>query len=357
MKKNSQKSWKGRFISADIAKVTEEPFFSLADMFSGKIFSQVPIEKRLHPVLKYQRHFSINSLLQTAKLEITSHGVYQVYFNGHDVSEAVLAPGFTSYNNLLYYQEIDVTSFLNQGDNLLEVYVGDGWYAGRISVQGGSCQFGKQPALLADLTLEYIDGSQEVIGTDNKFMVSQSFIRYADIQIGEKQDFRFYTRKIKKQSAQVVSGDYSVLTLQEGPQIRRQERLVPQKIWKEDGSFVVDFGQVIAGRISLTAYLAEGQEVILDHAEVLNEEGKFFRNIVGRNKDQRDIVIGRGQTDSFEPFFTFHGFRYVKVTGLKKLELEQIEAIVLHSDMAETGWIKVSDNRIQRLLDKADCKK
>lgn len=353
MNKNRQADWRGRFISADFAKVTSEPAFSLADMFSGKVAPQKPIEERLKPVSKYSRQLILTKSLKQAKLTITAHGVYQAYINGKNVSEAVLAPDFTSYNHLLYYQELEVTDFLREGENVLEVYVGDGWYAGRISVQGGSGQFGKQTALLADLDLTYQDGSQEIIGTDERFTVSQSFIQYSDIQIGEKQDLRLLNQAPAPTvvTAKVITADYSILARQEGPQVKRQERLAPQKIWSEGSSLVVDFGQVIAGRVKLTATLAEGQEVILEHAEVLNEAGQFFQNIVGRNKDQRDIVIGRGQVDTFEPLFTFHGFRYVRITGLKWLESNQIEAIVLYSDMEKTGAVNVSEPTIQRLLD------
>lgn len=113
---------------------------------------------------------------------------------------------------------------------------------------------------------------------------------------------------------------------------------------------IIDFGQVISGRVRLTADFLEGQEVILEHAEVLNEDGRFFKNIVGRNKDATDIIIGRGSVDTFEPDFTFHGFRYVKISGLEQVQIKEIQAIAIYSDMTETGQLVTSNSKLNQLL-------
>lgn len=353
MKKNEKKSWAGRFITKSGSAVSEEPPFSLEDMFSGRKPDQNPAEERLKPVLHFTRKFRVEGELSRAVLTITAHGVYHAEINGREADDSVLAPDFTSYGSFLQYQVLDVTELVRQGENCLDVLVADGWYSGRISVQGGSAQFGTTPALLLDLELKYSDGRSKTIGSDCDFTVKDSYIRYSDIQIGEMQDLVLKNDEGIGEHAVLLEGedDYDVLCPQEGPQVRRHQILSAVKIWREDDGFIVDFGQVIAGRVRLCAAFPKGREVVIEHAEVLDEDGRFFSNIVGRNKDQRDVVVGRGDFETFEPLFTFHGFRYARIRGLYSLEKDQIKAVVIFSDMKETGSIHVSDPDVERLLE------
>lgn len=352
--KNTKLSWSGRWISADRAIVSEEPEFTLEEMFSGKLRPQAPVEERLHSSVYFKKIFSSSSV-EKAELTITSQGIYQAYLNGHKVTEAIFTPDYTDYNDFLMYQTYDVSPYLVDGQNVLAVEVADGWYAGRISVSGGSAQFGNQLALLADLTLTLADGTVQVIGTDESFSSGCGKHVYADIQIGEKQDLRLDTDwktsliELDEKTFE-IDADYSRLSEQEGPLVFRQEILPAKKIWPEDDSLVIDFGQVIAGRVRLTSDLAVGQEIVLEHAEALDEHGKFFRNIIGRNKDATDYFIGRGQKEVLEPDFTFHGFRYVKLSGLSQLELADISAVAIYSKMEETGHLTTSNQQVNQLL-------
>lgn len=353
--KNQKSSWAGRWISSHHATVSEEPEFTLEEMFSGVLRPQKPVEDRLHPTVYFKKVFQVRKALEKAELTITSQGIYQAYINGKNVTQAIFTPDYTEYNDHLMYQIYDVTKLLQEGENVLAVEVADGWYAGRISVQGGSAQFGNQLALLADLDLTYEDGTVQTLGTDASFTTGKGKHVYADIQIGEKQDLRLEDdwktslEDLSEKSFE-IEADYARLSAQEGPMVFRKESLPAQKIWQEGQDLIVDFGQVIAGRVRLTADLAFGQEIILEHAEALNEARLFFKNIVGRNKDARDIFIGRGQKEVLEPDFTFHGFRYVKITGLDNLELADIEAIAIYSDMEVTGHFTTSDDKVNQLL-------
>lgn len=357
MQKNNQDLWTGRFITSSSGEVKEEPIFSLEEMFTGQVQKQEPVEDRLKPPVEFKRIFAVNKQIRSAQLDITAHGIYQAYLNSQRTDDALLAPDFTEYNKFLQYQSIDVTDMIKQSTNILGIVVADGWYAGRISVPGGSCQFGKHLALLLDLTLKYEDGTEEIIGSDDKFTTGSGKWCYADLQIGEKQDLRkaddWLTSESKfSQSAIYLKEEdnYDVLTEQTSTQVKRKMLLNAKKIWHEGDAIVVDFGQVIAGRTRLKTYLKKGQTIKLEHAEALNEEGGFFKNIVGRNKDQTDVFIGRGQEEILEPDFTCHGFRYVKITGLKELKANNIKAVVIFSDLKQTGHIHVSNKKINRLL-------
>lgn len=350
-----QKKWSAQWITTNFARVQEEPEFTLEEMFSGKLRPQDTVEERLKPAVYFKKVLEISKEVQSASLTITAQGIYQASLNGQRVTEAVFTPDYTDYGKWLMYQTYDVTGLLKAGENVLAVEVADGWYAGRISVQGGSCQFGDQLALLAELELVYRDGTCEIIGTDESFTAGTGKHRYADIQIGEKQDLRLDSSwKTDDQPlphpVQIVEADFKRLAPQEGPLVKRQQILSAQNIWQEGESWIVDFGQVIAGRVRLEAELADGQEIILEHSEALDENGHFFTNIIGRNKDACDIFIGRGQKEVLEPDFTFHGFRYVKVTGLTRLDASSMQAVVIYSQMRETGQLTTSDARVNQLL-------
>ena len=353
--KNTSQSWKGQWISSNQAIVSEEPEFTLAEMFSGKTTKQKPVDERLHPVVYFKKMFSIQKPVKKASLEITAQGIYLAYLNGRKTTAAIFTPDYTNYHEFLQYQTYDVTDKLVNGLNKLCIEVADGWYAGRISVPGGSAQFGKQLALLADLNITYQDNTHEIIGSDRSFSTGSGKHRYADIEIGEKQDLRISDAWLNddrnlNQTAIEINASYACLAPQEGPLVIAHQSLRSQKIWSEENSLIVDFGQVLAGRVRLTAKFEPDQQIILQHSEVLDKNGHFFKNIIGRNKDQTDVFIGNGQVMTVEPDFTFHGFRYVKIIGLALKSIIEIEAVPIYSNMSNTGWITTDDATINQLL-------
>ncbi|MBP2057147.1 alpha-L-rhamnosidase [Lactobacillus colini] len=349
-----KRNWQAKWITAKTAKVNDEPEFSLAEMFSGATIQQEAPDKRLKPPVVFKKIIKLTKKVKHAALNITAHGIYIGYINGQLISDAIFAPDYTSYKSFLQYQNYDVTKFLKLGDNILYFIVADGWYAGRISVQGGSNQFGNQLALLAELDIKYIDGTSKIIGTNSDFSVGSDKHRYADIDIGERQDLRYpdliNNDQLFNDNAIKIDESYDNLVLQEGPQVKHQEMLNPVKIWQESNSLIIDFGQVIAGRIRLKASFPKNKLIKIEHAEVLDENGKFFKNIVGRNKNQEDYVIGNGEVATFEPDFTFHGFRYAKITGLKEDNIKSIIAFAIYSDFKRTGWISTSNPKVNSLL-------
>lgn len=350
--RNRADRWYGKWITADFATVKPEPEFSLAQMFSGQMPPQTPVADRLRPPVVFYKEFNVpTKALQAATLTITAQGIYQATINGKSVTDAIFTPDYTAYSKFLQYQTYAVGDLLQVGKNRLQIVVADGWFAGRVSVSGGSGQFGDQLAALADLEINFTDGTDLHVGTDETFSATTGKWRYADIEIGEKQDLALNAEPTDgKQMATIGDFDYSRLAPQEGPQVKRQEVLNAQKVWHEGNSLVVDFGQVIAGRVRLNVTLAAGQTITLEHAEALDQTGKFFQNIVGRNKDQTDIFVGNGAPAVLEPDFTFHGFRYVKITGLSELALADAQAVAIYSDFKATGSVTTSDASVNQLL-------
>ena len=339
-------------------KIYEEPVLALADMFSGNIPESPAIETRLNPVIHLKRCFQLEDKpILKATLSITAHGLYQAKINGKLVTDALLTPDFTSYSHYLQYQTYEITDLLKT-DNTWTVLLADGWYAGRISVNGGNNQFGDKLALLAEIIIQYQDGQEQRIATDENFVAKDSHYTYSDIFIGEKQDLRLYDEnwlinndKSQCSPVEVVDFPFDNLIEQQGPQVKIMEKLSPVQIWQENKDIVVDFGQVIAGVVEINTKLDYGQEIILEHSEVLNEKGQFFHNIVGRNKNQQDIFIGRGLKEKIKPTFTYHGFRYIKISGLnRELLSNEITACVLYSEMPQTGYLTTNHPKINQLL-------
>lgn len=355
------RAWTGVWIEPEQQDVTLEPAFSLADMFvtGEKPPEPAPVEERLWPCPIMKRVFEAHGSVKRATLYMTARGLYLARINGHEVTDAVLTPEFTSYEKILMYQTYDATDLVHEGENVWSIVLADGWYAGRIAVQGDSCQFGRRLSVLGDLELVYEDGTTETIGTDTSFTSSTGKYVYADIQIGEKQDLRLEQPGWDLDAtcagwhpAQLASEPCTAqIVAQDTPPVTRHERIAACNSWQEDDAVVVDFGQVITGRVRLACTLGDGQEIRIEHAETLDEHGRFLMNITGRNKDAVDVFVGRGTDEVLEPDFTFHGFRYVRISGWQRsFDNACIEAVALRTDLATTGHIVTSDARVNRLL-------
>ena len=365
-----EREWAGKWIEPKQELVTEEPEFSLAQMFRGApLPPQAPVEERLHPTRLLRRALETCGQVARATLRMTARGLYQAFIDGASVTDAVLLPGFTSYHKDLRYQEFDVTAlFAEPGAHVWAAELADGWWAGRVAVQGQSAQWGDRLQLLCELDLVYADGSCEVVGTDGRFVSAPGSRVYADIQIGEKRDLRLEQdgwmlpgfdaaawTPVTVTDEVPGAGEPAILP-QEAPLARVQAKLASAGWWREDDAIVVDFGQVIAGRVALECLLGDGQELTLRHAESLDVDGRFFDNIVGRNKDQRDVFVGRGRTEHLEPAFTFHGFRYVRIEGWDEtlqgsFDPSRIVAHAIWVDMPRTGRMVTSNARLNHLLE------
>ena len=354
-----RKAWAARWVEPAQEPVTKEPAFSLDDMFSGKEAPEpTPPEARLWPPKLLKRGFEVPKPVRRAELAITARGLYLATINGRRVTEALFTPEFTSYDKIILYQTYDVTGLLRQGGNVWGIVLADGWYAGRVSTQGNSAQFGDRLSVIGELRLDYADGTSEVVCTDATWRSTEGKYVYADIQIGEKQDLRLLDDAWDVDASTegwddvtVVEPPAAAVVAQEFPQVVRHECLAVAAWWREGDAIVVDFGQVIAGRVSLECTLAAGQQVRLEHSEVLDREGRFFMNIIGRNKDSADVFVGRGTHEVLEPDFTFHGFRYVRLTGWEgEFDPACMHAHALYSDLRRTGSIRTSDERVNQLI-------
>lgn len=358
----NQEDWLASWIEPEQEEAVEEDFITIKEIFSGglKAESLEDRAKSLRTPLLLRRSFTAGKKVKKARIYVTSHGIYQLEVNGKRAGDIEFAPDFTAYNVHLQYQTYDVTHLLESGDNVIGVILADGWYIGRIQLTGHSCQYGNKLGLLLQLEMEYEDGTTEMVISDENFVSSPGPWQYSDLFIGEKYDARLEQDHWGRSDfdaagwSKVHRAHYSLenLMAQYGPNVRAMEVLVPCDIHREeDGAQIIDFGQIMAGRIRINLNVPRGITICMEHSEVLDQNGKFFMNIMGRNKDQTDIYIANGNgMETYEPSFVYHGFRYVRVTGHPKdIQKQDVKAIVLYSDMETMGRYECSDDRLNQL--------
>lgn len=345
------KNWDAKWIEPKQAHVTKEAELDLAAMFGGKPMpKQASPDERLRPVQYLKKSFELTKPVKKAQLFMTAHGIYYPMINGQRVTQAQFMPDFTSYKNILQYQYFDVTDLL-ASENSWTTVLADGWYSGRISTTGNGAQFGDKNGILGELIVTFEDGTQEVIGTDQSFVSTTGKYIYSDLFIGEKQNLNNIPNWCHTTKVDEIDYNLDNLEPQDAQYIHGLTPISAKKIWFDGDDLLVDFGQVIAGKVRLSTFLSHNQKIKIEHSEVLDKDGHFFNNIKGRNKDQTDFFIGKGGFEILEPDFTFHGFRYIRITGLRDtISASDIVAIPLMTSMEELGSIETSNKKINQLL-------
>ncbi len=283
-----------------------------------------------------------------ARLYATAHGVYVAELNGTRVGDHVLAPGWTSYANRLRYQTHDVTALLRPGVNVLEVLLGNGWYRGRLGFTGARATYGDRLALLAQLEVTTVDGAVHLLATDGTWTARESGILADDLYDGQRTDLRAHVGEIVGE-VDVLDTDLARLTGPDGPPLRATEVLPAVDVFTSpSGATLVDFGQNAVGWVRLRVRnRAAGDEVVVRHAEVL-EDGELGVAPLRSAKATDSYVLAGGET-VLEPSLTFHGFRYAEITGVPELAAEDVQAVVVGTDLRRTGWFDCSNPLLRRL--------
>ena len=320
-----------------------------------------PAGERLHPAIAIRHTFEVTGRPVRARLRATAQGVYQAELNGESVGDQVLAPGYESYQRALSYQTYDVTDQIVPGSNTLGLMLGDGWFAGRISLLGRSGQYGDRLRASWQVELTAEDGSTRVIWPDESCVSSTDGpIRYADLFIGERHDARRRQHDWSVASfddtgwgrVRTAAVDTAVSPFVGEPVRRVAELPVVEVLHTPAGETVLDFGQVLAGRVRMRVSGAAGTEVVLEHCEVLDQAGNYLNNILGVNKDQQDVYLLGGDPagEVWEPLFAFHGFRYCRLSGYPgPVRAEDFTGVVLSSDLQQSGSWTSNDERLDRL--------
>jgi alpha-L-rhamnosidase len=309
------------------------------------------------PLLRHT--FQTKGAVKEARAYVTSHGLYEVYLNGQRVGDELFTPGWTSYHKRLQYQTYDVTSLLRSGRNAVGAILGNGWYRGNVGFSGRRNFYGDRLALLVQLRIDYTDGRHEIVVTDQHWKSATGPILMSEIYHGETYDARLEKAGWAlpdyddKDWAGVRTAEYSkdILIAPAGPPVRRTEELKPVRIIRTPaGETVADLGQNMVGWVRLKCRGTAGTTVTLRHAETLDKDGNFYTANLRGAKQTVKYTLKGGGLETFEPHFTFQGFRYVNVQGYPgELTAESLTGIVIHSDMERTSEFETSSPLINQL--------
>ncbi len=310
------------------------------------------------PAHYYRAQFDAPKKIKQARVHLTSLGLYQLYINGQKISDDLFTPGYTSYHKRLQYQSYDVTEII-QAKNAIGAIVGDGWYRGFLGYRGERNFYGDKLGLLVQLHIDYADGSSETIITDTNWKVANGPIIQSDIYNGETYDSNLERDGWSTygyddgdwKSAVILDHPKNRLVASQGLPVRATQEITPIDMFTTpEGDTVLDLGQNIVGWVRMKVSGAKGDKVTLQFAEVLDKEGNFYTTNLRAAKATDRYILKGGQEEIFEPHFTFHGFRYVKVSGYPgRLSPDNITGVVIHSDMPSTGSFACSDSLINKL--------
>jgi alpha-L-rhamnosidase len=333
------------------------------------------------PVPLFRKSFNVGKSVKLARLYISGLGYYESYINGKRIGDAVLDPGWTTYSKRVLYSTYDVTELLQQGQNAVGVMLGNGWYSplpmrlfGRINLR--KVLTAGRPRLIAQLYIEYTDGTEQTVATDEDWKVGQGPILRNNIYLGEIYDAR---RQIdgwaapgfddaKWANAGPAAEAIGPLHAEGQPPVRITKTVKPVKITEpNEGTYIFDMGQNFAGWVRLKVKGAAGTAVNLRYGELLHKDGTL--NIWTTNcchigqpwcnagpgapkvAEQSDTYILKGEGEEvYVPRFTWHAFRYVEVTGFPgKPSLDAIEGLRLNAAMDPVGTFACSNEMFNKI--------
>lgn len=307
----------------------------------------------------FRRTFIAGKQIQSATAYITALGMYEAQINGARLGDAFFTPGWTAYRKRIQYQVYDVTGIVKQGNNAIGVTLGNGWYSGFIGWGNHNHEYGKYKALLFQLEINYTDGTSETIVSDESWKSSTGSIKYSEIYHGETIDNRVentgWTLSGYDDAAwvpvNILSAPNADLVATYNEPVREHEQFKPIKTFKTpSGEQVIDFGQNLVGFVKVKLSGKKGDTITIRHAEILDKSGNFYTENL-RSAKATDVYILKGNgIETFEPHFTFHGFRYIKIDGLQReINPDDFTAVALYSDMKPTGTFTSSNSLINQL--------
>jgi alpha-L-rhamnosidase len=312
------------------------------------------------PAMHLRKAFMVETAPAQSRLYVTALGAYEATLNGRRVGDALLTPESNDFRKRALYRTYDVTDGLQKGSNVLGFTVGDGWYAST-QFMLGRYAWGIPPRrVLAQLEMTFSDGTRRTVATSPGWRIAGSSIVRSEIYDGETQDARLSQPgwdangfdESHWESAEAADKPQCQLSAQVSPAIRAVATLKPHVITAPAANlYVVDFGQNFAGWCRLRTKGAAGTRIEMQFAETLLASGEVDRSNL-RGAKQTDVFILRGDSSEevFEPKFTYHGFRYVQISGLLTAPTaDSIEGIVIHSDLPMTGKLRIGNALIQQI--------
>ena len=302
-----------------------------------------------------RKEFALEGKVVRARAYVTALGYYELRVNGEKVGSNVLDPAFTTYPVRVLYSSYDVTPQLRAGKNAVGAMLGGGW----ATLRGNFPTPYKEPALLLQVNIELADGKTVSVASENSWKVAKGPIVSDSVYDGEIYDAR---RELPGwdlpgfddsawSAAQTVEGSKGTLSARMMPPIRVIDSIVPVALANpRPGVYIYDLGQNLSGWAELRLRGPRGAEVHLRFSELLYDDGTINRENL-REAKSRDIYILRGEGEEiYQPRFTYHGFRYVEVTGFPGTpSLDSVRGHVVHTAVEPTGSFMASKALLNQL--------
>jgi alpha-L-rhamnosidase len=313
----------------------------------------------LRPAPFVRKEFVVGKPIKNAQLYATARGMFIASLNGGRIGNDLLSPEWSDYNKRIQYMTYDVTDQVKEGNNCLGILIGDGWYRGFVGFGKFPNSYGKQTSALLQLHLEFTDGTEQVIYSDATWKGAFGPLFYSDLLMGERYNGRLEIPGWDNagfddthwQNVVIEPSPKARLVALRTDPVRTTHILKPTKLTQpKKGTYVFDLGQNIAGFCLLKVRGRAGTEVTLRHAEVLNPDGTIYTENLRRARATDVYILKGGREEAFQPHFTFHGFRYVEVTGYPgKPTINSLRGCAINTDLPVQGTFACSDRVVNQL--------
>ena len=295
----------------------------------------------------FQKKFTLNGDLVRCKLKITATGIFSVKINGHVIPDLFM-PGWSNYVKYIDVCEYDITEYIVK-ENTISVTVANGWYSGKLGYGNRTNVFGDTKRLFAEIELEYKDGKNEKIVTDDSWDTYVSDIVFADFFGGETIDARRRLNNEKTVYKSIISQfDISFATYDREP-VCIINTIRPKVIYSDETTLRLDFGVNFAGDISVKAKGASGSKIVAKFAEMLDDDGKLYTANLRRAKCTDEFILS-GEEDLFEPLFTYHGFRYAELKKEADVTIFDVQGLVISQNIDYYGGFECSDDTVNGIF-------
>ncbi len=296
---------------------------------------------------KFVSKFDYNGQ-STAYAFASAYGLYEIYINGKRVGENYFAPGFTAYFSRLQYQMYDVHEYLKNGENLIEVYLGKGWCAGRYPFE--CCKESYTDHTCFMLALE-LDGKQ-VLTSDESWKCYDSPILFSEFYDGEIYDSRLVGAFENEKSIITYDKGFNNLVWNMGTPVRIWESRKPERMFRTPkGELVIDFGQNMAGWAEITASAKSGDKIKISHAEVLDAEGNFYTANLRSAKNEVTFIFDGSGVQTYHPHFAFEGFRYIRIDECDfNVTIDNFMGRVIYSKIDLSATLNTSNAKLNKLF-------
>jgi alpha-L-rhamnosidase len=309
-------------------------------------------------VMLVRRAFRLEQPVVRARLYVTALGVHETRVNGHMISEDLLEPGWTAYTKRLLYAAYDVTDHLVQGENVLSATVAEGWWARDTRNVFYDRIYGERTALLAQLEVDFSDGSRCIVATNETWRAGSGAWRSASIYNGVDVDLRceplgWHQPAFDDHQWQTtVAMDLPAgLEMRSAPPVRVVQSFLCIPMSTAWGTMLVDTEQNLTGYLRLRLRGQKGSVITVRHAEVLDHEGKLYTEPLNSAKATDRYTLADSNAVILEPSFTYHGFRYAEIAADPGVVIEEVTVLVVASDLKPTGSFECSDVRINKLFE------